>query len=147
MNRIRLSEKDYQFLRFCIIGIFAAAIHYGIYFLLQLWIDVNIAYTTGYIISFIGNFYATNYFTFHTLPTWKNFTGFAGSHAINYFLHIILFNLFLWIGIHRLIAPPLVMLVAMLVQFTILRFVFTKWGKHSAKDTNTHDTHHDEFNQ
>jgi hypothetical protein len=32
-------------------------------------------------------------------------------------------------GVHHLIAPPLVMLVAMLVQFTILHFVFNRWGK------------------
>ena len=115
-----------QFLRFCINGVIAAAIHYGVYFLLQLWIDVNIAYTVGYIVSFIYNFIATNYFTFHTTPTWKNFIGFAGSHGVNYFLHIVLFNIFLWLGVHRLIAPPLVMLVAMIVQFIILRFVFTK---------------------
>jgi len=115
-----------QFLRFCINGVIAAAIHYGVYFLLQLWIDVNIAYTAGYMLAFVVNFIATNYFTFHTKPTWKNFVGFAGSHCINYFLHIILFNVFLQMGVHRLIAPPLVMLVAMLVQFTILRFVFGK---------------------
>jgi hypothetical protein len=36
---------------------------------------------------------------------------------------------FLWLGVHRLIAPPLVMLVAMIVQFTILRFVFVKKEK------------------
>lgn len=124
MRKPVLSDKACQFVRFCIIGTCAAAVHYGIYFLLQLWIDVNVAYTAGYVISFVGNFYATNYFTFHTMPTWRNFTGFAGSHAVNYVLHIVLFNLFLWMGIHRLIAPPLVMLVAMLVQFTILRFVF-----------------------
>ena len=129
-EKLRTKEDILQFLRFCIIGVLAAAVHYGVYFILQWWIDLNIAYTAGYLISFVGNFILTNYFTFRTKPTWKNFVGFAGSHGINYFLHIILFNVFLWLGVHHLIAPPLVMLVAMLVQFTILRVVFTKWGKH-----------------
>ena len=129
LQDIKKKEGTGQFIRFCINGVIAAAIHYGVYFLLQLWIDVNIAYTAGYLISFIYNFIATNYFTFHTSPTWKNFMGFAGSHGVNYFLHIILFNIFLWMGVHHLIAPPLVMLVAMLVQFTILHFVFNRWGK------------------
>ena len=114
-----------QFLRFCIIGTLAAAVHYGIYFMLQQWIDVNIAYTTGYMVSFVGNFFLTSYFTFRRVPTWKRFIGFAGSHGLNYVLHIVLFNAFLWLGVHRLLAPPLVMLVAMLVQFCVLRFVFT----------------------
>ncbi len=129
-EKLRNKEGMSQFLRFCIIGVLAAAVHYGVYFILQWWIDLNIAYTAGYLISFVGNFILTNYFTFRTKPTWKNFVGFAGSHGINYFLHIVLFNAFLWLGVHRLIAPPLVMLVAMLVQFTILRVIFTKWGKH-----------------
>ena len=133
LEMMRKKQGTGQFIRFCINGVIAAAIHYGVYFLLQLWIDVNIAYTAGYLISFIYNFIATNYFTFHTKPTWKNFVGFAGSHGVNHFLHIILFNVFLWLGVHRLIAPPLVMLVAMIVQFTILRFVFVKKEKPNKK--------------
>ena len=119
-------EKTREFVRFCIIGATAALVHYGIYWLLQQWIDVNIAYTAGYVLSFIGNFFLTSYFTFRRRPTWSRFVGFAGSHAFNYFLHIILFNALLWLGVHRLVAPPLVMLIAMLVQFTILRFIFHK---------------------
>ena len=61
------------------------------------------------------------------------FVGFAGSHGVNYFLHIVLFNLFLFLGVHRLVAPPLVMGVAMLVQFTILKLVFSRWGKRKEK--------------
>lgn len=129
LEEMKKKQGTGQFIRFCINGVIAAAIHYGVYFILQLWIDVNIAYTAGYLISFVYNFIATNYFTFHTKPTWKNFVGFAGSHGINYFLHIILFNVFLHLGVHRLIAPPLVMLVAMIVQFTILRFVFVRKEK------------------
>ncbi len=113
-----------QFIRFCIIGVLAAGVHYGVYYLLQLWTDVNVAYAAGYMVSFVGNFFLTSYFTFQTRPSWKRFIGFSGSHALNFLLHIVLFNLFLWMGVHHLIAPPLVMLVAMLVQFTILRFVF-----------------------
>lgn len=129
-EKLRTKEDILQFLRFCIIGVLAAAVHYGVYLILQWWIALNIAYTAGYLISFIGNFILTNFFTFRTKPTWKNFVGFAGSHCINYFLHIVLFNIFLWLGVHHLIAPPLVMLVAMLVQFSILRAVFTKWARH-----------------
>lgn len=121
-----------SFIRFCIVGTIAAAIHYGIYFVLQ-WLDINlsVAYTAGYLLSFVVNYYLTNYFTFGTRPEWKNFLGFAGSHGVNYLLHIVLFNVFISLGVHRLIAPPLVMLVAMLVQYTILNWVFKKWkGNH-----------------
>jgi len=131
MIKLKNNERVMQFIRFCIIGTCAAAVHYGIYFLLQYWINLNIAYTAGYVISFVGNYFLTNYFTFRTRPSWGKFIGFAGSHGLNYFLHIVLFNIFLWAGVHKLIAPPLVMLVAMLVQFSVLRIVFT-WNKNKS---------------
>lgn len=127
LNRVKTDNDGLvQFLRFCVIGTIAAAVHYGIYFMLQFCMELNVSYTLGYLFSFVGNFYLTSYFTFRTVPSVRKFMGFAGSHSINYLLHLVLFNAFLWIGVHRLVAPPLVMIVAMLVQFVILRLVFTK---------------------
>ena len=37
-----------EFVRFVMVGIFATALHYGLYFVLQRVINVNIAYTLGY---------------------------------------------------------------------------------------------------
>ena len=63
-EKLRTKEDILQFLRFCIIGVLAAAVHYGVYLILQWWIALNIAYTAGYLISFIGNFILTNFFYF-----------------------------------------------------------------------------------
>lgn len=120
-------QQIVQFIRFCIVGTVAAGIHYGIYYvLLRVGAGHNLAYATGYIISFVCNFIATSYFTFRSSPSWGRFAGFAGSHAVNFLLHMTLLNVFLWIGIHELIAPIAVMLVAMLVQYAILNLVFRK---------------------
>ena len=126
IDKLLHNERLMQFVRFCIIGTLAAAVHYGIYFLLQFWMDVTVAYVAGYVLSFVGNFFLTSYFTFRTVPSWKKFLGFAGSHSLNFVLHIVLFRAFIWVGVHRLLAPPLVMLVAMLVQFCVLRLVFAR---------------------
>ena len=119
------SERFWQFVRFVVNGCLSSGVHYGVYCLMLLWANENIAYVTGYIVSFIGNFFLTCYFTFRTKPTIKRFLGFSGSHAVNFGLHVVLFNVMLQLGVHRLIAPVLVMGIAMLVQFTILRFVFS----------------------
>ncbi|MDR0976499.1 MAG: GtrA family protein, partial [Prevotellaceae bacterium] len=37
------SESIRQFLRFVVVGIVATALHYGIYYLLQRFINVNVA--------------------------------------------------------------------------------------------------------
>lgn len=90
-----------QALRFALVGVIATLLHYGIYYFLQRVINVNIAYTIGYVLSFLVNFYLTAYFTFHSAPSWKKLTGMGGAHAVNYLLHLVLLNLFLWLGVRE----------------------------------------------
>ena len=39
-----------ELIRFGIVGTTSAAIHYAIYWILQHWIEVNVAYTIGYVL-------------------------------------------------------------------------------------------------
>ena len=43
---------------------------------------------------------------------------------INYFMHIVLLQFFLWIGIHKALAPVFVMSIATIINFFLVRFVF-----------------------
>lgn len=113
-----------EFIRFALVGILATALHYGFYYLLQTVINVNIAYTAGYLLSFLANFYLTAYFTFGTRPSWKKAAGFGGAHLVNYLLHMLLLNLFLWAGVPKPWAPLPVFAIAIPVNFILIRFVF-----------------------
>lgn len=113
-----------EFIRFALVGILATALHYGLYYLLQTLINVNIAYATGYLLSFIVNFYLTAYFTFGTRPSWKKAVGFSGAHLVNFLIHMLLLNLFLWAGISQTWAPLPVFVIAIPVNFILIRFVF-----------------------
>ena len=127
MKSLRFSSlTERRFVRFCTVGAVSTALHCGLYCLL-LWsmVEVNLSYTIAYIASFFANFYLTSIFTFRARPAWSKFAGFAGSHAVNYVLHIVLLNLFLWLGVPPYVAPIPVIVTAMLVQYAILRFVFT----------------------
>ena len=115
-----------EFIRFAMVGIFATALHYGLYFLFQYLINVNIAYTIGYLISLIANFYLTAYFTFKRKPSWRKAFGFGGAHLVNYLLHMGLFNLFLWIGLPKPMAPIPVFCIAIPVNFLLVQFIFKK---------------------
>ena len=113
-----------EFIRFGVVGVLATALHYGIYYFLQSFINVNVAYTTGYVISFIVNFYLTSYFTFGTTPSWKKLVGMGGAHLVNYLLHIILLNVFLYLGVSKAWAPVPVFAIGIPGNFLFVRFVF-----------------------
>ena len=117
-------NKKGEFLRFAIVGVTAAIIHYAIYFVLYHFINVSVAYTIGYILIWFCNLYLTSKFTFHRKATLKKSAGFAGAHVINYFMHIVLLQFFLWIGIHKALAPVFVMSIATIINFFLVRFVF-----------------------
>ena len=99
VSKLLKNENAQQFARFCIVGVIAAGIHYLVYYLMQMIHDgslwLSIAYTIGYVVSLVCNFFMTTYFTFRSKVTIGKAMGFSGSHLINYTLHIVLFNLFI----------------------------------------------------
>ena len=116
---VKKKETLGELIRFGIVGTTSAAIHYAIYWILQHWIEVNVAYTI-----FLVNYYLTAHFTFKEKTSTKNGLGFGGAHLVNYLLHIVLFNFFLWIGLSRELAPIAVLAIAVPTNFVLVRFVF-----------------------
>lgn len=117
--------RNYQeIIRFCIVGTLATGIHYGIYLLLNRFILVWLAYSIGYVISFIFNFYLTSVFTFREKATVRKGIGFVFSHLINYLLHILFLSLFIWMGVRDNYAPIPVYLIVIPINFLLVRFVF-----------------------
>jgi len=119
-------EHFFQFLRFCVVGLFATALHYSVYWVLIYHMNAAIAYTIGYVVSFIVNFFLTTYFTFKKRATINKGLGFAISHGVNYILHIVLLSMFLWMGVDRVLAPIPVFCIAVPVNFLFVRYVFKK---------------------
>jgi putative flippase GtrA len=127
-------RKDFwRIFRFGITGTICSLIHYGVYCLMLLFSNATISYTAGYIVGLICNYGLTTYFTFREKPTKSNAVGFAGSHIINYLLEIGLLNAFLWIGASKWLAPILVMIVVVPINFVLLRFVFVRKQKGPGK--------------
>ena len=134
MELMKLIRKEifYELVRFGMVGVFAVFTHYAIYWVLQHWIDVNVAFTIGYVLSFCANYYLSAHFTFKEKTSAKNGVGFAGAHLFNYFLQIGLFNFFLWLGLGKTLAPLAVWAISVPSNFLIVRFVF----KHLKKKQN-----------
>ena len=114
-----------ELLRFGIIGTLATATHYGIYLFLMRFLDVNIAYAIGYVLSFVVNYYLSAKFTFRSKTSIKRGTGFILSHLLNYGVHFVLLNLFIYLNCPAQWAPAPVLLIAIPINFIFVRFVFT----------------------
>ncbi len=112
--------------RFGIVGVLATALHYGIYLALRTVIPVYVAFTVGYVLSFLLNFYLTSRFTFGASPTWKRFTGMVGAHIMNYLLQTSLLWLFIHVRVPEVWAPIPMYAIAVPVNFLLVRFVFKK---------------------
>ena len=130
--QIRTSQKFREFIRFAFVGVIATGIHYGIYLLL-VWLNdigeeetlyTNIAYSIGYIIAWFCNFYLSAHFTFKSNTSVKRGIGFALSHRLNYLLHLLFLNFFLWIGISETWAPIPVFCIVVPINFVLVRYVF-----------------------
>lgn len=119
-----INNKYKEVFRFALVGLLATAIHYGIYLVLLNIIEVNIAYSLGYVISFLFNFFLSAHFTFKSKPNIKKGFGFALSHLTNYGLHLLLLNLFLYLGLAKAYAPIPVFMIVIPINFLLVRFVF-----------------------
>lgn len=127
MKKLNISKETIgEMIRFSIVGVLVTAIHYGVYWLLQLVMNVNIAWTAGYIAGFIFNYYMSAYYIFRKKTSAKNGAGFGVAHIVNYLLQMALLNFFIWIGLSAEMAPVGVYVVSIPVNFLLVRFVFKK---------------------
>lgn len=124
-----LNKMGGQFARFFVVGIAATLVHLVVYIALnhlfglseENKLALTITYSTGYIVSFIGNYILSLKWTFRTEGSVKKGLGFAFSHAVNYGMHIGLLNLFLYMGVGGLMVRCLQAVVPWLVEmFPIL---------------------------
>ena len=127
IKEIYNSDPKYgQFLRFCINGVLAVCIQYAVYLVCIHWMNEFAANTIGYAVSFCCNFIITSYWTFKSKPSWKRFTGFGGSHLINYLIQQMFLALYLYVGTGKEWAALFAMGSAMPINFCLLHFVYRR---------------------
>ena len=120
-HSMKISTKQKEFIRFCLVGGGATALHYGIYLLLNRVMNTTIAFSTGYLISFFANFVLSNYFTFKTRPSAGKGVGFTISHIVNYLLQVGFLNLFIYLGVPKNWAPLPVYAITVPINFILVR--------------------------
>ena len=91
--------------RFVVVGITVTILHYAVYWLLMHYMEASVAFTIGYFVSFLANYYLSARYTFHKKKSLNNGIGFIAAHAFNYLLQVSLLKLMLYIGLSKTLAP------------------------------------------
>lgn len=130
-----LPEKSRSAVRFVIIGALGSCLQYGLYRAF-LWafemmygetpILTTIAFGLGFGLEMVVNYVVTCYYTFASRPSWKNAFGFFGARVPNYLIQNGLLWLLMWMGMSNDVAGIWAIIVAGIVNYVILTFVYKK---------------------
>lgn len=73
-----------QLVRFALVGVVNTGTYYGLYLALLNWLPYVAAHVLAFLLSMIGSFFLTSYFTYRTRPTWRKFLLFPLTNAANF---------------------------------------------------------------
>lgn len=126
----RLPIKYRSAVRFTLVGAFGTGVQYGFYYLLleffqSHWPNVDIltsvAFTAGFLIEMICNYFLTSFYTFKMRPTWKNAGGFLLGRTVNYFIQLLFLNILIWLRLSEEISGILAIMLAGVINYFVLR--------------------------
>ena len=125
----KMSDKYRSAVRFVCVGVLGTLLQYGIYYLfLDIFRESNadsqtmtsVAFSIGFLVEMVVNYLLTNYYTFHTHPSWKNAGGFLVGRAINYGVQILFLNILIWLSMSEEIAGIVAIILAGIINYFML---------------------------
>lgn len=135
----KMSNKYRSAVRFVCVGVLGTLLQYGIYYLfLDIFRESNadsqtmtsVAFSIGFLVEMVVNYLLTNYYTFHTHPSWKNAGGFLVGRAINYGVQILFLNILIWLSMSEEIVGIVAIILAGIINyFMLVPFFRTKEDK------------------
>lgn len=126
----RLPLKIRSAVRFVCVGAFGTILQYGIYYTLlgffqrqwpEITILTSIAFSVGFIIEMISNYFLTSFYTFRVRPSWKNAGGFLFGRTINYFIQLLFLNILIWLHVSEEVSGILTIIMAGIINYFVLR--------------------------
>ena len=124
-----LPKKYRSAVRFVLVGALGTGLQYGIYYMLlgvfqQHWPEVmiltSLAFTIGFVMEMICNYFLTSFYTFRVRPTWKNAGGFLVGRALNYVIQLILLNCLIWLHMSEEWAGIAAIALAGVINYFVL---------------------------
>lgn len=124
-----LPKKYRSAVRFVFVGALGTDLQYGIYYMLlgvfqQHWPEVmiltSLAFTIGFVMEMICNYFLTSFYTFRVRPNWKNAGGFLVGRALNYVIQLILLNCLIWLHMSEEWAGIAAIALAGVINYFVL---------------------------
>lgn len=126
----RLPIKYRSAVRFVLVGAIGTGLQYGIYYLLlgvfqTKWPEValltSIAFTAGYVIEMVMNYFLTSFYTFKKTPSWKNAGGFILGRTLNYGIQLLFLNVMIWLHLSEEWAGIVAIMLAGVINYFVIR--------------------------
>ena len=134
----RLPMKYRSAARFVLVGALGTGVQYGIYYLLLMvfqrqWPDVGIltsvAFTVGFVVEMVCNYFLTSYYTFRVKPSLKNIGGFLSGRALNYVIQLLFLHTMIWLQISEEWAGIIAIMLAGVINYFVLLPFFRQQKK------------------
>jgi putative flippase GtrA len=111
------------------VGALGTVLQYGIYFLLldcfqTRWPEqsvlTSLAFTIGFVIELVCNYFLTSFYTFRVSPSLKNAGGFLFGRAINYVIQLMFLNLLIFLHVSEEWAGIIAIALAGIINYFVL---------------------------
>lgn len=122
------NKKTFEIMRFGLVGVIATTIHYSVYWMLRKELTVYTAYTIGYGLSFLCNYYLSSVLTFKVQPTFTRLFRFGTGHLFNWFMQMILLNFFLLVDLPEKWLPVPVLFFSFPICYYVTRYAMKHEG-------------------
>ena len=138
-----LPKKYRSAVRFVLVGAIGTGVQYGIYYILlgvfqYKWPEVvvltSLAFTIGFVVEMVLNYFMTSFYTFRVRPSLKNAGGFIIGRTLNYFIQIGLLNILIWLHMSEEWAGLTAIALAGVINYFMLLPFYKDKKRDSHKD-------------
>ena len=115
--------------RFVLVGVLGTGLQYGIYYLLLgifrsqfpgVGILTSVAFTVGFVMEMVCNYFMTSYYTFRVAPSLKNIGGFLMGRALNYVIQLLFLYVMIWLHMSEEWAGIVAIMLAGVINYFVL---------------------------
>ena len=115
--------------RFVLVGVLGTGLQYGIYYLLLgifrsqfpgVGILTSVAFTVGFVMEMVCNYFMTSFYTFRVAPSLKNIGGFLMGRALNYMIQLLFLYVMIWLHMSEEWAGIVAIMLAGVINYFVL---------------------------